>query len=352
MDADGGERKMKKLIVCCDGTWQKLSSPYPTNVVKIAIAANQRDKDGNFQVVYYDEGVGTELHNKFLGGMFGVGLDLNIIQAYRFLCLNYYEGDEIFLIGFSRGAYTVRSLAGFIYKCGLLKREHLRLTPEAFDLYRDRDAKTHPEKELARNFRAAHSQEVTITALCCWDAVGSLGIPDKIPVLSKFINKNYKFHDVKLSRIIKNAFHAVALDEHRKVFNWTPMHVSKQAQNLTLKQMLFVGDHGCIGGGDELKKPLSDIALEWMMDQVRPLGLSLDETKIPDKITRDPFAPFDNKIRGFFRLTGRINRKTEGGFDNLDPSAVVRMKLSKNYQPYLQEKFRTQLKAWEKVTYP
>lgn len=149
---------MKRLIVCCDGTWQKLTSSYPTNVVKIAQAIQPSANDGTSQIVFYDEGVGSgnaaekfmAKGDKILGGAFGLGIDNNIQDAYRFLCLNYEPGDEIYLFGFSRGAYTVRSLAGLIRNSGgLLLRRNIREAPLAYDLYRDRSL-TLREKEKFR----------------------------------------------------------------------------------------------------------------------------------------------------------------------------------------------------------
>ncbi|EAW36794.1 DUF2235 domain-containing protein, partial [Lyngbya sp. PCC 8106] len=129
---------MKRLVVCCDGTWQKLNNPYPTNVVKIAQAIKTIASDGVPQIVFYDEGIGSEGGlDLLLGGAFGQGIDKNIQDGYRFLCLNYNEGDEIYLFGFSRGAYTVRSLAGLIYNSGLLSRPYIRLASQAYELYRD-----------------------------------------------------------------------------------------------------------------------------------------------------------------------------------------------------------------------
>jgi hypothetical protein len=108
---------MKQLIVCSDGTWQKITSPYPTNVVKItqAIAYNSNN------LIFYGEGIGTgNLIDRIAGGLFELGIDKNIQDAYRFLCLNYAPGDQIYLFGFSRGAYTVRSLVGLIRSVEML----------------------------------------------------------------------------------------------------------------------------------------------------------------------------------------------------------------------------------------
>jgi uncharacterized protein (DUF2235 family) len=157
---------MKRLVVCCDGTWQNLTRPYPTNVVKIAQAIKPSDGEGVPQIMFYIEGIGTgydvnvaegQEDHKFLndidklrGGAFGFGIDNNIQDAYRFLCLNYEAGDEIYLFGFSRGAYTARSLVGLI-RCagGLLKRNKIREAPDVYQLYRDYSL-TLKEKERLR----------------------------------------------------------------------------------------------------------------------------------------------------------------------------------------------------------
>ena len=132
---------MKRLIVCCDGTWQDLKKDYPTNVVKMIQAIKPVDTHDIHQIVYYDEGLGTKLIDtgfslidillKFGGGALGLGIDHKIQDAYGFLCLNFEPDDEIYLFGFSRGAYTVRCLAGLIYNSGLLHRKFIRKIPEA-----------------------------------------------------------------------------------------------------------------------------------------------------------------------------------------------------------------------------
>jgi uncharacterized protein (DUF2235 family) len=254
---------MKRLIVCCDGTWQKLSSRYPTNVVKIAQAI--KPQAGNIpQIIFYDEGIGTgDKADRMFGGAFGWGIDQNIQDAYRFLCLNYDEGDEIYLYGFSRGAYTVRSLAGLIYCSGLLARNKIRQAPRAYELYRDSDIRPdHPEAVRFRQENAIPSENehgVPIKLLGCWDTVGSLGIPDQIPFLpvDEWINEKYDFHSISLSPIIENALHAVAIDEHRKIFDVTPMVKSSKNPQQTLLQVWFPGDHGCVGGGTKEQSGLT-----------------------------------------------------------------------------------------------
>jgi uncharacterized protein (DUF2235 family) len=286
---------MKRLIVCCDGTWQKLTSEYPTNVVKITQAIKTVGDDGIAQLVYYNEGVGTGgWLDKFGGGAFGWGLDGAIQAAYRFLCLNYDPGDRIYLFGFSRGSYTVRSLAGLIYNVGLLDRRHIRKTPMAYAFYRNRDPDTRPSSTAAKEFRDRYSQEVDLHFLGCWDTVGALGVPDRIPIIpiDNWLNRKYQFHDTQINRRIQCARHAVAIDERRKVFYVTPMHKSVGADAQDLQQVWFPGDHGCVGGGTKAYRQLSDAALKWMMDEAAQQGLSLQLDPIENGLEIDPTIPF------------------------------------------------------------
>lgn len=279
----------RRLIVCCDGTWQDLFQGYPTNVVKTAQAIVPTGDDGCEQIVYYEEGVGTgqmkskisivDWLTKLGGGGLGLGIDHKIQDAYRFLCLNYKDGDEIFLFGFSRGAYTVRCLAGLIYNSGLPRCKFVRKIPEAYEIYRDRSANTAPKGLTAVNFRNAYGDRVPIKALCCWDTVASMGLPDLLPGIqldAKF-NERYAFHDTKINHTIEHAFHAVAIDENRKVFYYTPMDSDLPGQ---LSQVWFPGGHGSVGGGRLEERGLSDGALQWMFDNVKALNLNVDENNV------------------------------------------------------------------------
>ena len=333
---------MKRLIVCCDGTWQKLNSEYPTNVVKITQAIKPVAENGEIQqVVFYEEGVGTgDVLDGLFGGAFGWGLDQNIQDAYRFLSLNYQHGDEIYLYGFSRGAYTVRSLAGLIRCCGLLERNKIRLAGKAYALYRDEKVK--PDDEEAKDFRREHShyqdrqENTTIKLLGCWDTVGALGIPDQIPFLKvdRLINKKYQFHDAVLSSIVENARHAVAIDEQRKVFDVTVMEKSNSNPNQSLKQVWFAGNHGCVGGGEEKNCGLSDISLLWMIAESQALGIEFDLSKILQGLNPNPKIPFDNQAEGIFKKTGIIARRVDEDFNSLHPSVRRRwLDLGEYYRP-------------------
>ena len=205
----------KRLIVCCDGTWNKPDQGGgPTNVTKMARAILPRRADGELQLVYYDEGVGTgNSLDRFVGGAFGIGLGANVQQAYRFLALNYEPGDLILMFGFSRGAYTVRSLAGLVSLVGLLRKGDLDQMPTVWHYYR-----TKPE-DRQRDFidgRWIGERRPEVDLIGVWDTVGALGIPGNF--LSRIGRRRHEFHDVTLGRKIRRAYQALAIDERRKSF--------------------------------------------------------------------------------------------------------------------------------------
>ena len=163
--------------------------------------------------MFYDWGVGSD-RLKLTGGMFGKGLDKNIRDAYRFIVHNYDLGDELFLFGFSRGAFTVCSLAGLINNVGILKREYAKKINEAFKSYRNEHKPDAWESVLYRN-KFACQDKTDINFIGGWDTVGSNGIPD---VLFGWKDKKYRFHDTKLSKSILCAWQAVSINERRRIF--------------------------------------------------------------------------------------------------------------------------------------
>ena len=285
--------------------------------------------------MFYDEGIGTESKaTRLLGGATGLGIDRNIQDAYRFLCLNYIPGDEIYLFGFSRGAYTVRSLAGMIYCSGLLDRPHITKAFEAYDLYRNRDIK--PKDQEAVDYRQEYGDRVPITLLGCFDTVGSLGIPG-LPAFKQIhqqLNKRYRFHDTTLNKGIQNALHAVAIDEIREVFDVTPMTKNPDAENQKVLQVWFPGEHGCVGGGTEEHSGLSDAALQWMMDSIRELGLGLEfePSVIPTGINPNYECDFQN-TPGLFKLGGIKFREVGDVIEELHESVIKRLQSRKDYRP-------------------
>lgn len=185
----------------------------PSNIVQLAKAVDAEDIDGVQQIVFYDKGLGTSgLLDKYTGGMFGEGIDINIQELYADLALNYDDGDEIYLFGFSRGAYTVRSLAGMIHAAGLVRRDQLEFVEEAYELYRRKEA---TDSEGPTEFRKVHGSRVPITCVVCFDTVGALGIPDSFGMLSRRSRQRYEFLDTTLNSDIKNAIHVLSIDEER-----------------------------------------------------------------------------------------------------------------------------------------
>ena len=227
---------MKRIFVCADGTWNRPEEDHEkdvaTNVLRLARGIAPRDDDGNAQVVFYDWGLGS-YHANISGGGLGEGINKNIMDDYRFIVQNYDPGDEIYLFGFSRGAYTVRSLCGFINNCGILRRKHANRIEQAFALYKDRD--NHPRDDRSSKFRSRYATEDAprIRFVGVWDTVGALGVP--IHVLG-FLNEKHVFHDNKIGPNIDIARHALAVDERRDDFEPT---IWKRRPGTDLEQVWF-----------------------------------------------------------------------------------------------------------------
>jgi uncharacterized protein (DUF2235 family) len=257
--------------VCCDGTWNTPEKDNVTNVVAVARAIKPVDDQGNHQVVFYDWGVGTgNVVDRIQGGMTGKGLERNIRDGYRFLIHNYVPGDQIYLFGFSRGAYTVRSLVGLIRNCGLLRKEHSDKIPDAFDIYRSTERSMKPDASRPKVFVNAYGRRVKIRFLGVWDTVGALGIPFK----SRKKRDRHEFHDTQISSIVEHAYHALAIDERRKPFEPTVWKTKPGRKNT--RQVWFAGVHTDVGGGYADDHGLADVALEWMVERAEQRGLAFD----------------------------------------------------------------------------
>lgn len=327
----------KRLVVCCDGTWNFADQPSKTNVAKVALSVLPGSAAGKEQRVYYHSGVGTLRRERLRGGAFGAGLSRNVVDAYRFLVDTYEAGDELFLFGFSRGAFTARSLVGLVRNSGILRRDHTDRIPEAWALYRDRMEQ--PNGAAATLFRRSYARETEIRFVGVWDTVGALGIPVPDakwlrPAANRF-NRRWAFHDTELSDWVGAAFHALAVDEQRSAFRPALWHrrPGSAARGQELKQVWFAGAHSDVGGGYE-ETGLSDIALLWMVDQARRHGLEFDA----DALGRDgprvmaPQGSVDFRVRpdgsgvlhvsrtGAYRLARPLHRPLGGAVDdNGDP---------------------------------
>lgn len=329
---------MKRLVLCCDGTWntpdQRVGEvDCPTNVVKVSRAVRLKGDDGVHQIVHYQRGVGSRPGlDRWTGGAFGHGLAINVQDAYHFIVNNYNEGDEIFLFGFSRGAFTARSVVGFIRNSGLLHRENRDRFHDAYELYRRDDV--HPDDSEARTFRKAYARDIRVRFLGVWDTVGALGIP--IRSLNWLTRRRYQFHDVQLSRIVDNAYHAVAIDERRRQFKPALWEAAPDDQR-KFRQVWFAGVHSNVGGGYE-NAGLADVALEWMLDRATEHGLSFDARYSRLHIGPDPLGELRDSFKGMYRLSKPYSRPIPSD-EAIHPSVCTRKRkvwyLPDNLRDYL-----------------
>ena len=357
---------MKKLVICCDGTWQRLYAGVLTNVALTARSIAPRDAAQRPQIVYYSEGVGATLEGLNLwNGMTGDDLDDNLLDAYLFLNLNYEAGDQIFLFGFSRGAYTVRSLAGLLRKCGVLRREHVDKARDALDLYRRRDVSA--DSPATERFRVAHAVawprlttpftqppvDLRIRYLGIWDTVGALGVPHVLPI-SIGLNKSYQFHDTALSRSVHFARHAVAIDERRAAFAptlWSNVDAfNTPGAPVRVAQSWFPGDHGGVGGSD-VSRGLSNCALMWVLEGAEQAGLAL--SREPGSVLSGCLAnvePINAPLSGdegfsVLNLLGSRWRKGLDRFTDLHEASRLRWAANAAYRPRLLSPFANQIMA-------
>jgi len=335
---------MKRLITCTDGTWDKPGDKLngkslDSNVCLIYTAIKEVAEDGTHQAKIYDTGVGTgySLNDQLAGGITGEGLDKKIKDVYTFLILNYEKGDHIYLFGFSRGAYTARSLAGFIRNCGILEPKNLHLLDKAYELYRDRNDYTTPESDMMISFRKNYCiEDITrIKFIGVWDTVGSLGIP--FPWFNKFNQEKYKFHDVTLSSTIDFAYQALAVDEHRKLFEPSIWQLSKNIQHgitTELEQRWFAGVHCNVGGG-YVASGLSNDTLQWMVEKAEPVGLEFDREKL-EQHNGNPLDKLGNSYTGVYHLWPKVYRAVENLSNSaqiIDDSVYQRIAADKSYRP-------------------
>ncbi len=294
---------MKRLVLCFDGTWNAVKDPATvTNVVKFAQAIKTTAADGTKQVVYYNSGVGSGGKlDRILGGVFGFGLQGNVKRGLAFLCLNYEgpddeqreartihldgvdydDGDEIYLFGFSRGAYSARALCGVIGGAGIPRQMDFHELEKVWTHYRLK-----PElrpKDVAEV--STHAWHPRVKCIGVWDTVGSYGIPSGfgLGALGRvFVSWMRGFHDSEFGRHIDVGLHAMAADETRRPFVPTIWTKRKDGAPLhgQVEQVWFPGAHSNVGGGYE-HCGLSDLTLAWMIARVSELTpLEFDEREV------------------------------------------------------------------------
>jgi uncharacterized protein (DUF2235 family) len=325
-------RPGKRLAVFFDGTWNKPENE--TNVWRLSELLADKGDDGVPQLKKYDAGVGTHWYDRLTGGAFGAGLSENIQEGYEWLRQNYAPGGEIFLFGFSRGAFTARSLAGFIARCGLLRPGAPLTVAQAYERYRKGDAvrpiydllykQRHgetnfdPEEQILLQHSIYHRDLIKMVGV--WDTVGSIGLPfGNIPGVS---SATLHFHNTHLSRIVRHSYQALALDEQRKPYwaiLWTdyqlkhpPAGEPPQTDDRFIEQRWFTGAHSNVGGGYQGDK-LSRRPCAWMQEKAAACGLAFRE---PIAVTdadladppRDSYAEFLGGAWKWFSIFNTFKR--------------------------------------------
>ena len=320
---------MKNVIVCCDGT----GNEYGTNNTNVVIACELAEESAR-QCRYYDPGVGTggwvyeEDGGTLRAAMdqaTGHGLRKNVEDAYRFLMQIYEDGDRVFLFGFSRGAFTVRSLAGMLHCCGLLLPTASNLVEYASKRYHQKDAGT-VDAEVDAGFRATFARPCPVHFIGVWDTVESL-----------ILNAGRKWHDTRLTPETAFAYHALAIDERRRDFPPCLWDEPSVAQGQALEQVWFAGVHSDVGGWYD-ERGLSNIALQWMLGKAQACGMHLDEKALALPEHRgDPLGKMHESCAGFWKFRGSRRRTIPGGA-RIHRSVATRMQeQALRYVPKLPE---------------
>jgi hypothetical protein len=261
---------VKRLVIAGDGTWNGILGKRPSNVEKLARTIElDPQRSGVPQVVHYVAGVGTagDRWDRLLGGAIGAGVATNLLACYRFLCTNFRPGDEVYLVGFSRGAYMVRSLASLVSRVGILTSDATvsEQLPRAMHLYL-RGAR---DRSNEAEFKRDHSQDSPIRFLGVFDTVGEVGWSGLSPRVGSF-------HDMSLHSSVQTARQALAIDERRMKFSpWVWTAEPQQAESSDVRQVWFEGDHSDVGGGNRFSG-LSDVTLLWMASEASRCGLVFD----------------------------------------------------------------------------
>lgn len=312
----------KNIVFCADGTWD--SSANGTNVYKLFKACLTTAT----QVPYYDDGVGSDGTpiEKLLGGAFGDGLFQKIKDGYSKISQVYEAGDFVFLFGFSRGAFTARSLAGMIAVAGLpTKNFDDALVEAAFNAYRNKDQRAQILAELQAKYAM---DDAKLTMVGVWDTVGSLGIPAIFGAVSPVV---FGFLDTGLHPDVLNAYQALAIDERRAEFPAT-LWTGTPNPNQTLDQVWFTGVHCDVGGGYP-EHGLSDITFAWMLSKAIPLGLQVDPGVAAQYAVPDGKHSLDQLHESWSLLWGFPHRRPIAETSSLSNSVQIRCTHEPGYRP-------------------
>lgn len=357
--------KNKRLAIFLDGTWNEEGDN--TSVWRLRSLCAPVDEKGARQLIFYDTGVGTAFGEKVRGGLYGFGIDEHVTKAYEWLVENYNDGDQIFIFGFSRGAFTARCLAGLVSICGIVRPGTPLGVGQLYARYGKVDRNHDSIRELLRKSEAGelkapereqawllkYSRRVEIEMLGVWDTVAAIDLPGFA---------KHDFLDPNLRHDMKNAFHAMALDEHRHRFAptlWTQSRPKRfglpkiTRPYESVEQRWFVGAHANVGGGYP-NDFLPQIPLKWIAEKAKGCGLHLrDEVEIEEGAIKDPvadsYAPFLHGLykhasAEYFRPVGEAVREgaeyyTQNINETIDASVFEKWRVDETYRP-------DNLKAW------
>ncbi len=288
-------------MFCSDGTSNTAKDR--TNVFQVY--SMLRETPG--QIKAYDRGVGTRFGNVLRGCAFGVGLHLNILDGFRFLSRNYREGDRIYLFGYSRGAYTVRSLASMICLCGLAPGDFDESTVRHF--WKAYCANRRPE-EFRKRMAGVEAREALVEAVCVWDTVGSIGMQTRTENIRKKLA--HRYHRMTVHGKVRRIYHAVSIDERRTQFFPHLLFGQVESPDTVTEEVWFPGVHSDVGGCYRDGDPsLGDVALSWMISKVDG-ELEFHEGAM-ESLRPDPLGRMHNREGGlifsFFRKRNRPVRR-------------------------------------------
>ena len=307
-------------LIILDGTMSSLEPGCETNA---GIAYRLCREMGSQLSIYYEPGLQWRDWRSARDVMVGRGINRQIRRAYGYLASRYRPGDRIFMLGYSRGAYAVRSLAGVIDLVGLLRAEEAT-ERNIRDVYRHYECD--PESTAARAFSQAHClRDVKIEMIGVWDTVKSLGL--NAPIVWRLSEKRHAFHNHDLSHNVKAGYHALALDETRVVYSPVLWQTQPDYPG-RVQQMWFPGTQGGVGGqlgGYEAARPLANIPLVWILGKAHKRGLPL-----PDdwdmRFETDIHAPSTGTFRGYGRwfVTRRARKALLDPSETLHESVTLR----------------------------
>lgn len=324
----------KNIVFCADGTWNHPGEKNrdivaDTNVYKFYKALEAVAG----QVSGYDDGVGADGTpiDRLLGGAIGEGLFGKIKDGYRFVAQHYDPGDQIYIFGFSRGAYTARSLAGMIAICGLPDQSKFSdaAINEAFSAYRMRTNQDPVLQNLQRKY-GNNNSNIEIAMVGVWDTVGALGIPGEI--FDGLDEGFYGFLDTNLHPDVKAAYHAVSIDERRPEFVPTLWNPDSVAPGNKFEQIWFAGVHADVGGG-YADCGLANITLRWMLENARRRGVLFDANEYATHTNVGPKHALDLAHESWHPLWGFPERRHVRKDADIANSVEIRITHETRYQP-------------------